>query len=176
MAKTKFEIPWQSFVDCLSTVLVVVVFFAVILIILVSVLSYTISIRQESKALTEGGLVEAILDAKTDESSLTQELSAREEFVITFDGLDVQPTEEIIEKFNAWVAQRDPNNTRSLYIKQEMTLSTATFTERRTVTFRRYYYMGKHIKNKIGNMGALQVLNIIQGDVDINKMVITFTD
>ena len=176
MAKSQFEIPWQSFVDCLSTVLVVVIFFAIVLILLVSILSYTISQRQQQKAHTEGGLVERALDQRTPDSSRIRVTSPREEFIILYDGLNAEPTDELLKEFCEWVKRRDPSGSRPMRMEQTMTLQSASFTDRRSITFKRYYFLAKTIKHELDNKHVIRVLTIIQGDKEVNKMVISFAD
>ncbi len=188
MAKSKFETPWQTYVDCLSTVLVVVIFFSIVLILLTAILAYTLSLRQEVKATFKNNL--ETVQAKGDVQQVDNEgLDLMESevdiedkndmFVINYSGLDAEPTELVLSEFEKWIQKRDPAGKRSIHIEQIMTVDGTSFTDRRAIAFRRYYYIAKTMRNKYKNKSIITMLTVIQNEKgeakldNINKMTIS---
>ena len=172
----KFTAPWQSFVDCLSTVLLIMVFFSIILVILVSVLSYSISQKQMSKYQSQEKEVQSG-DPPGKPSVVASILqSEKDKLIILYEGTSSSPTEEVIKEFDAWIQQHDPSKRRTIVIVQEMMAPEISYTERRNIAFRRNYYLSRHVKTTLKNTNVIQSYTVITGEKEQNRAIISFSN
>lgn len=174
MSKRGFEAPWQSFVDCISTVLVVVIFFAIILSILVAILSYSMAQRELEKSAAATSTVQSELAQPSAQHDPEKQIG-EEQYIILFEGLESKPTKEIIADFTKWANRNNPKKKRRFKITQYITLKSMAFTDRRTTSFRRYYFMAKIIKNELKNEHVIDIMTVIQGNKEENKLIISFS-
>lgn len=183
MASEKFSPPWQSFVDCLSTVLLIMVFFSIVLVILVSVLSYSISKREmdmvRSAAEKQNSAEEVTRDAEGDNLAGPVDIEAfmtkgEARFIIYYEGLLSEPSPEVYEEFKAWVSRHDPGNKKTLKVVQQVVISDVSISERRITGFKRYYALSRYVKNTVGNQNVMKSFSVIKGDAPENRAIITF--
>lgn len=187
MASNSFSPPWQSFVDCLSTVLLIMVFFSIVLVILVSVLSYSVSKKemeserqsqQESKQVMESS--ETVTDNESFESgapSISSLINTGEDrFIIYYDNLLAEAEPKVLEELEKWIQARDPSNQRNVNVIQEVIVENVSISDRRTVAFKRYYTLSRFIKNELGNTKVIKSFSVIKGEEQQNRAIVFFKE